>query len=71
MDEPQSPSGKSAEEIRLLSEKLEACTQEQLEDLVFSHVMAKQLKDLDVSREDDGSLVVYVPMISSSLKFSG
>ncbi len=64
MDEPQSPSGKSAEEIRLLSEKLEACTQEQLEDLVFSHVMAKQLKDLDVSREDDGSLVVYVPMIN-------
>ncbi len=59
-----SRSGKTAEEIVMLSEKLKACTQDQLEDLVFSYVMARQLKNLDVSREDDGSLVIYVPMLN-------
>ncbi len=56
--------GKTAEEVALLSEKLEKCTEEQLEDLVFSHIMAKQLSKIDVSREDDGSLIVYVPMLN-------
>lgn len=60
----ESPSGKSEEEIAMLSEKLEACTQDQLEDLVFSYIIARQLKDIDVSREDDGSLVIYVPMLN-------
>ncbi len=57
-------SGKSAEEIAMLSQRLEACTQDQLEDLVFSYIIARQLKDVDVSREDDGSLVIYVPMLN-------
>lgn len=59
-----SVSGKSQEEIALLSEKLDACTPDQLEDLVFSHIIAQNPNHMDVSREDDGSLVVYVPMLN-------
>lgn len=57
-------SGKTEEEVAMLAEKLEACTQDQLEDLVFSYIIAEKLKDVDVNREDDGSLVVYVPMLN-------
>lgn len=57
-------SGKSQEEIALLAEKLNASTTEQLEDLVFSHIMSKNPNHIDVSREDDGTLVVYVPLLN-------
>lgn len=56
-------SGKSEEEIKELSEKLEMYTQEQLEDLVFSYIMAQNLTDLAVSREIDGILTVKIPML--------
>ena len=57
-------SGKSQEEIQLLTEKLNACSQDQLEDLVFSYIIAQNPNHIDVSREDDGTLIVYVPLLN-------
>lgn len=58
------PSGvKSEEELAEVSLKLERYTQDQLEDLVFSYVMAQNLTDLAVSREIDGVLTVKIPML--------
>ena len=56
--------GKSAEEIAVLTGKLKESTQEQLEDMVFSYIMSKNLDGINVSREDDGSLTVYIPMLN-------
>lgn len=57
-------SGKSQEELELLKQKLEECTQEKLEDLVFSYIVAADLNDVKLSREDDGSLNVFIPMLN-------
>lgn len=57
-------SGKSAEEIALLSDMLKECPEDQLEDLVFSHIMAQNLNGVEISREDDGSMTVYIPMLN-------
>lgn len=56
-------SGKSGEELKKIAEKLENFKQEQLEDLVFSYIMGKNLKDISLSREDDGVLTVTIPML--------
>lgn len=56
--------GKSGEEIAKIKELLEGSTKEQLEDMVFSHIMSKNLEGINVSREDDGSLTVYIPMLN-------
>lgn len=56
-------SGKSIDELRLLSEKLKNQTQKQLEDMVFSYIMEKNLSGIALSREDDGVLMVAVPML--------
>lgn len=56
-------SGKSREELELLSQSLENYTTAQLEDLVFSHIMEKNLSDIDLYREDNGVLTVVVPML--------
>lgn len=56
--------GKTAEEIAAISDKLEESTQEQLEDMVFSHIMSENLDGISISREDDGSLTVYIPMLN-------
>lgn len=56
--------GKSKEDIDKLLEKLSEYTQEQLEDLVFSYIMTQNLSNVSVSREDDGSLVVSVPVLT-------
>lgn len=56
--------GKSVEELAALTDKLAEHTEEQLEDLVFSYIMAKNLDHVDVSREDDGSWVIFVPMLN-------
>lgn len=56
-------SGKSIDELKMLSEKLENYTQSQLEDMVFSYIMEKNLNDFSLSREDDGVLMVAVPML--------
>ena len=45
-------------------EKFSEYTQEQLEDLVFSYIMTQNLSNVSVNREDDGSLVVSVPMLN-------
>ncbi|WP_300801771.1 sensor histidine kinase KdpD [uncultured Acetatifactor sp.] len=56
--------GKSVEEIAALSQALEESTQEQLEDMVFSHIMSQNPDGIDISREDDGSLTVFIPMLN-------
>ncbi len=56
-------SGKSADELKMLSKELENCTQRQLEDMVLSYIMEKNLSDIALSREDDGVLMVAVPML--------
>ena len=56
--------GKSAEEITALSQALEESTQEQLEDMVFAHIMSQNPDGIDISREDDGSLTVFIPMLN-------
>ncbi len=57
-------SGKSAEEIAMISDKLEKNTLDELEDMVFSYIMSRNLDGIDISREDDGSLTVYIPMLN-------
>ncbi|MCI9336004.1 MAG: HAMP domain-containing histidine kinase [Lachnospiraceae bacterium] len=61
---PEGRYGKSAEEIAVLAGKLEESTQEQLEDMVFSHIMSRNLDGINISREDDGSLTVSIPMLN-------
>ncbi len=56
--------GKSLEEINSLSQKLNEYTQDQLEDLVFSYIMAQNLNNVRVNREDDGILMVSIPMLN-------
>lgn len=43
---------------------LEEYTQAQLEDLVLSYIMAKNPTGVDMSREDDGRLIVMIPMLN-------
>jgi len=57
-------SGKNAGEMNAVSEKLSEYTQDQLEDLAFSYIMSQGLSQISVSREDDGSLTVAVPMLN-------
>ena len=56
--------GKTGEELEILAAQLEKRTEEQLEDLVFSYIMAQNLNNVDVYREEDGSLVVVIPMLN-------
>jgi len=48
----------------MISDKLEKNTQDELEDMVFSYIMSRNLDGIDISREDDGSLTVYIPMLN-------
>ena len=63
-EEQENVSGKSEEELALLEEKLQEYTSEQLEELVFSYIVGADLDDVKLSREDDGSLSVYIPMLN-------
>lgn len=56
--------GKSREEIEGLEELLDDYTREQLEDMVFSRIMRENFGSIQMSREDDGSLRVSVPMLN-------
>ncbi len=56
-------SGKSIDELQKLSDEMEKYTQGQLEDMVFSYIMEENLNDIALSREDDGVLMVAVPML--------
>lgn len=55
---------KTVEELSVIAKHMETQTQAQLEDLVFSHIMAHGINDIRLSREDDGSLMVTLPMIT-------
>lgn len=57
-------SGKTQEQLEALSELLGGYTQEQLADFVFSYIMKRNPGDIKMSREDDGSLTVSVPMLN-------
>lgn len=55
--------GKTAEEIEMIRSMMEGFTEQQLEDMVFSHLMAENLSQVRLAREDDGSLMVTLPML--------
>lgn len=54
----------SAEEGAALEEEMKKYTTEQLEDMAFSYIMAQAPESVNVSREDDGTLSVYVQMLA-------
>ncbi|MCI9277663.1 MAG: HAMP domain-containing histidine kinase [Lachnospiraceae bacterium] len=56
--------GKTPEQLNEISEMLQEYTEEQLVDFAFSHIMRKNLGSIKMSREDDGSLTVSVPMLN-------
>ena len=62
-DEPQEQYGKSAEELETLSQLISLYTEEQLEDMVFSYIMAKNLDGIEVSKEEDRRLRIAVSML--------
>lgn len=51
------------EEINELKAAMNQFTEQQLEDLVFTYLMANNLNEVRLSREDDGSLMVSFPML--------
>lgn len=59
-----SVSGKSREEIDALAEMLQSYTEEQLEDMVFSYIVGTNISSIRMSREDDGGLMVSIPMLN-------
>lgn len=58
------PMEKGREALTDVEEAMLACSTEQLEDMAFSYIMANNLDEIRVSREDDGSLTVYVSMLN-------
>ncbi|MCD7835179.1 MAG: HAMP domain-containing histidine kinase [Lachnospiraceae bacterium] len=61
---------KSAENIpdgdyyEALDKAMSEYTTEQLEDMAFSYIMAENMEEINVQREDDGSLTVYLSILS-------
>lgn len=51
-------------ERELLQKEFEKYTEEQLEDMVFSYIMTQGIDDIFMSREDDGSLTVFFPLLN-------
>lgn len=54
---------KTAEELAQISGQMKEYTEKQLEDIVFSYLMMENLRGVTLSREDDGSLTVRVPLL--------
>ncbi len=54
---------RTEEEIDAVAQALDEYTQNQLLDMAFSYVMAEYPDDIILSREDDGSLNVYFPLL--------
>ena len=52
------------EQQKQLEEAMQLYTEEQLEDMALSYMMTEVSEEISVSREDDGSLTVYFPMLS-------
>lgn len=57
------PEMRAEEEVAAIEEALGEYTTEQLEDMAFSYIMAEYPDEISVSREDDGSLNVYFPLL--------
>lgn len=60
--------GITEEQEKVLTElevELQKKTEEQLEDLAFSYILANTTAEIRVTKEDDGSYTVYFPMIQS------
>lgn len=53
-----------AVEKTLLEQTMATYEEEQLEDMALSYIMTEISEEISVSREDDGSLTVYFPMLS-------
>lgn len=64
VQQPTESFGKSAEELAVITPLFESYTEEQLEDMVFSYIMATNLDGIEVSREEDGRLRVTVSMLN-------
>lgn len=56
--------GKSQEELDIINDLMSEFTRNQLEDMVFSYIMAEDLNEIVLNREDDGRLMVSFPMIN-------
>ena len=54
---------KSDEELEMLRGMMKEYSESQLEDMVFSYLMSKDLDEVMLSREEDGSLTVVFPML--------
>lgn len=54
---------KSAKELAMLSEEMNAYTSDQLEDMVFSYIMSKNLDGIELYREEDGRLRISVSVL--------
>ena len=48
----------------LLQAEFDKYTREQLEDMVFSYIMTQGIEDIFMSREDDGNLTVFFPLLN-------
>ncbi len=55
---------KSAEELEQVQEKMEDYTEDQLEDMAFSYLIADVPENVNVSREDDGTYSVFLSMLT-------
>lgn len=55
---------RTPEEVALIEAELQKYTLEQLEDMAFSYIMAETTEEISLTREEDGSLTVYFPMIN-------
>ncbi len=58
------PDGRTSEELAALQSRMDDFAEEQLEDMAFSYIMAQDLDNVRISREDDGSLMVSFPMLN-------
>lgn len=52
-----------SDEDRHIYAKMAMYSREQLEDMVFSYIMANNSEDITMAREDDGVLTVLIPMV--------
>lgn len=59
----QNPEADEAQKKRV-EQAMQGYTEEQLEDMALSYIMAEVSDEISVSREDDGSLTVYYPLLS-------
>ncbi len=56
--------GKTQEELAELAQKLQEFTTSQLEDMVYAHIIAENLEEIRVNREDDGRMTVFMSMLN-------